>query len=82
VVDETIDLRWRGAKIENIHQFQGDYPIPSDPRANYRPRVQTSTAAIALITQTAGRMAKILGTMREATIVRSMPGSMTEKAAL
>tara|TARA_R110002020_G_scaffold243757_2_gene457342 strand:- start:7040 stop:9223 length:2184 start_codon:yes stop_codon:yes gene_type:complete len=62
--DDQSIYGWRGAKIENIHQFQRDYPSSELIRLeqNYRSTACILNAANALITQNAGRMGKELWT--------------------
>ncbi|MFO7704164.1 MAG: DNA helicase II, partial [Halopseudomonas sp.] len=62
--DDQSIYGWRGAKIENIHQFQRDYPASELIRLeqNYRSTACILNAANALITQNAGRMGKELWT--------------------
>ena len=62
--DDQSIYGWRGAKIENIHQFQRDYPAAELIRLeqNYRSTATILKAANALIEQNAGRMGKELWT--------------------
>jgi len=62
--DDQSIYGWRGAKIENIHQFQRDYPQAELIRLeqNYRSTASILKAANALITQNAGRLGKELWT--------------------
>ena len=62
--DDQSIYGWRGARIENIQQFQQDYPTAELIRLeqNYRSTATILKAANALITHNAGRMGKELWT--------------------
>ncbi|WP_371919796.1 DNA helicase II [Pseudomonas sp. MYb185] len=62
--DDQSIYGWRGARIENIQQFQQDYPAAELIRLeqNYRSTATILKAANALITHNAGRMGKELWT--------------------
>ncbi|WP_193074516.1 DNA helicase II [Pseudomonas sp. FME51] len=62
--DDQSIYGWRGARIENIQQFQTDYPTAELIRLeqNYRSTATILKAANALITNNAGRMGKELWT--------------------
>ncbi|SER85350.1 DNA helicase II [Halopseudomonas bauzanensis] len=62
--DDQSIYGWRGARIENIQQFQQDYPTAELIRLeqNYRSTATILKAANALITNNAGRMGKELWT--------------------
>ncbi|MEJ6654758.1 MAG: DNA helicase II [Pseudomonas sp.] len=62
--DDQSIYGWRGARIENIQQFQTDYPAAELIRLeqNYRSTATILKAANALITNNAGRMGKELWT--------------------
>ena len=62
--DDQSIYGWRGARIENIQQFQQDYPSAELIRLeqNYRSTATILKAANALITNNAGRMGKELWT--------------------
>lgn len=62
--DDQSIYGWRGARIENIHQFQEDYPAAELVRLeqNYRSTATILNAANALILNNAGRMGKELWT--------------------
>ncbi|HIZ51735.1 MAG TPA: DNA helicase II, partial [Candidatus Pseudomonas excrementavium] len=62
--DDQSIYGWRGARIENIQQFQQDYPAAELIRLeqNYRSTATILKAANALITNNAGRMGKELWT--------------------
>lgn len=62
--DDQSIYGWRGARIENIQQFQQDYPASELIRLeqNYRSTATILKAANALITNNAGRMGKELWT--------------------
>lgn len=62
--DDQSIYGWRGARIENIQQFQQDYPAAELIRLeqNYRSTATILNAANALIVNNAGRMGKELWT--------------------
>lgn len=62
--DDQSIYGWRGAKIENIHRFQKDYPEHKIVRLeqNYRSTKTILQAANAVITNNDGRMGKELWT--------------------
>jgi DNA helicase-2/ATP-dependent DNA helicase PcrA len=62
--DDQSIYRWRGAKVENLHQFQRDYPGAKLCRLeqNYRSTSVILDAANGLIAHNAGRLGKNLWT--------------------
>ncbi len=62
--DDQSIYRWRGARIEHIHQFQRDFPQAQLIRLeqNYRSSGAILTAANALIANNTGRLGKTLWT--------------------
>jgi len=62
--DDQSIYRWRGAKVENLHQFTRDYPNAKIFRLeqNYRSTGNILGAANALIANNTGRMGKNLWT--------------------
>jgi DNA helicase II / ATP-dependent DNA helicase PcrA len=62
--DDQSIYRWRGAKVENLHQFSRDYPQANLFRLeqNYRSTGTILSAANALIAHNTGRLGKNLWT--------------------
>jgi DNA helicase-2/ATP-dependent DNA helicase PcrA len=62
--DDQSIYRWRGAKVENLHQFRRDFPQAKMFRLeqNYRSTSSILDAANALIANNAGRLGKNLWT--------------------
>jgi DNA helicase II / ATP-dependent DNA helicase PcrA len=62
--DDQSIYRWRGAKVENLHQFSRDYPAANLFRLeqNYRSTGTILSAANALIANNTGRLGKNLWT--------------------
>jgi DNA helicase-2/ATP-dependent DNA helicase PcrA len=62
--DDQSIYRWRGARIENLHQFRRDYPqaVLYKLEQNYRSTGTILKAANALIANNAGRLGKTLWT--------------------
>ncbi|MEP7312637.1 MAG: DNA helicase II [Pseudomonadota bacterium] len=62
--DDQSIYRWRGAKVENLHQFGRDYPSANLFRLeqNYRSTGNILSAANALIANNSGRLGKNLWT--------------------
>ena len=62
--DDQSIYRWRGAKVENLHQFSRDYPQANLFRLeqNYRSTGNILSAANALIANNTGRLGKNLWT--------------------
>ncbi|MBC7982216.1 MAG: DNA helicase II [Candidatus Obscuribacterales bacterium] len=62
--DDQSIYRWRGARVENLHQFQRDYPSTQTFRLeqNYRSSGNILAAANALISNNTGRLGKNLWT--------------------
>jgi len=62
--DDQSIYRWRGARVENLHQFQKDWPQAKLYRLeqNYRSTGSILEAANALIAHNAGRLGKNLWT--------------------
>ncbi|HTV96773.1 MAG TPA: DNA helicase II [Steroidobacteraceae bacterium] len=62
--DDQSIYRWRGARIENLHQFRRDYPQATlyKLEQNYRSTGTILKAANALIANNAGRLGKNLWT--------------------
>ncbi|MEP7242971.1 MAG: DNA helicase II [Gammaproteobacteria bacterium] len=62
--DDQSIYRWRGAKVENLHQFQRDFPSAKLCRLeqNYRSTGAILDAANALIAHNGGRLGKNLWT--------------------
>jgi DNA helicase-2/ATP-dependent DNA helicase PcrA len=62
--DDQSIYRWRGARIEHIHQFRSDFPQAQMIRLeqNYRSSGAILAAANALIAQNSGRLGKTLWT--------------------
>ena len=65
--DDQSIYGWRGARIENIHQFSSDFPDTQTVRLeqNYRSTGNILSAANALIAQNADRLGKELWTAGE-----------------
>ncbi len=65
--DDQSIYRWRGARVENLHQFQRDYPGTQLFRLeqNYRSTGNILSAANALISNNTGRLGKNLWTQGE-----------------
>ncbi|AMN48452.1 DNA-dependent helicase II [Steroidobacter denitrificans] len=65
--DDQSIYRWRGARVENLHQFQRDYPGVQLFRLeqNYRSTGNILSAANALIANNSGRLGKNLWTSGE-----------------
>jgi DNA helicase-2/ATP-dependent DNA helicase PcrA len=62
--DDQSIYRWRGARVENLHQFRRDYPEAAlyKLEQNYRSTGNILKAANALIANNAGRLGKTLWT--------------------
>jgi len=62
--DDQSIYRWRGARVENLHQFRRDYPTAKLCRLeqNYRSTSSILDAANALIANNASRLGKTLWT--------------------
>ena len=62
--DDQSIYRWRGARVENLHQFRRDYPQAAlyKLEQNYRSTGTILKAANALITNNSGRLGKTLWT--------------------
>jgi len=62
--DDQSIYRWRGARVENLHQFRRDYPQAALHKLeqNYRSTGTILKAANALIANNAGRLGKTLWT--------------------
>jgi DNA helicase II / ATP-dependent DNA helicase PcrA len=62
--DDQSIYRWRGARVENLHQFRRDYPQATlyKLEQNYRSTGNILKAANALIANNAGRLGKTLWT--------------------
>ena len=62
--DDQSIYRWRGARVENLHQFRRDWPNAKLCRLeqNYRSTASILDAANALISHNAGRLGKTLWT--------------------
>jgi DNA helicase II / ATP-dependent DNA helicase PcrA len=62
--DDQSIYRWRGARVENLHQFKRDYPTTQTFRLeqNYRSTGNILAAANALIDHNTGRLGKNLWT--------------------
>jgi DNA helicase-2/ATP-dependent DNA helicase PcrA len=62
--DDQSIYRWRGARVENLHQFRRDYPdaVLYKLEQNYRSTGTILKAANALIANNAGRLGKNLWT--------------------
>jgi DNA helicase-2/ATP-dependent DNA helicase PcrA len=62
--DDQSIYRWRGARVENLHQFRRDYPTAKLCRLeqNYRSTASILDAANALIANNASRLGKTLWT--------------------
>src|SRR5476651_947251 len=65
--DDQSIYRWRGARVENLHQFRRDYPqaVLVKLEQNYRSTGTILKAANALISNNAGRLGKTLWTSGE-----------------
>jgi DNA helicase-2/ATP-dependent DNA helicase PcrA len=62
--DDQSIYRWRGARVENLHQFRRDWPkaLLCRLEQNYRSTASILDAANALIANNAGRLGKTLWT--------------------
>ena len=65
--DDQSIYRWRGARVENLHQFRRDYPaaVLYKLEQNYRSTGTILKAANALIANNGGRLGKTLWTSGE-----------------
>ena len=65
--DDQSIYRWRGARVENLHQFRRDYPqaVLYKLEQNYRSTGTILKAANALISNNGGRLGKTLWTSGE-----------------
>ena len=83
--DDQSIYRWRGARVENLHQFREDFPHAQLYRLeqNYRSSGSILEAANALIANNSGRLGKTLWTSgaRGEPVRDAVEGAEPERAA-